>query len=126
MKFYRFVSGNLGIYEAVDLDCPRGHARRKGKPDGSWLPKVGDSFPGAISFWTVFGLRKYLDSGLSKWHASIVTKPVEILVAGEPTKVLYRDAFQVICKPNDIQVSETMPWDSFSKNTKALLREGDA
>jgi hypothetical protein len=49
MNFYRFLSGERGIYEAVDIDCPKDiDERRKNKPDGSWLPKVGQKYPGAI------------------------------------------------------------------------------
>ena len=39
-KYYRFVVGDKGIYEAVEHDCPKSDARRKNKPDGSWLPKI--------------------------------------------------------------------------------------
>jgi len=53
-RFYRFEvetnNSSVGIYEAVDRDCSRDDIRRQKKPDGSWLPKVGMDYPGAISF----------------------------------------------------------------------------
>lgn len=71
-KIYRFVCDDIGIYEAVDKNCSRDDKRRDGKPDGSWLPKVGEKYPGAISFWTEKGLKKYHRSGLRDWHYSVV------------------------------------------------------
>ena len=65
MQYYRFTCSGKGIYEVVDRDCPRTDPRRFDKPDGSWLPKVGPNFPGAISFWTEKGLEKYKQSPLS-------------------------------------------------------------
>lgn len=122
-KLFRFVSGNLGIYEAVDLDCPRNDDRRQRKPDGSWLPKVGASFPGAISFWTEYGLRHYFQSGLCEWHISMVSKPVEVLVAAKPKGILYQDAYQIICKTADAEVVTRMDWSTFSKEMKTLLNK---
>jgi hypothetical protein len=122
MKLFRFVSGNLGIYEAVDVDCPRSDERRQKKPDGSWLPKVGASFPGAISFWTEHGLRTYIQSGLCDWHRSIVTKPVKIIIASAPKRVHYQDAFQVICKPIEVDFEGRMDWVTFSQEMRKLLK----
>lgn len=104
MAYYRFISNNLGIYEAVENDCPQTDARRINKPDGSWLPRVGTKYPGAISYWTEFGLTKYCESGLIKWHNSVVNSPVEILIAKTPSSILYSDEYQIICKPSDIKV----------------------
>ena len=51
-EYYRFVIGEIGIYDKVEKDCPKNDLRRNNKPDGSWLPKVGIDYLGAISFWT--------------------------------------------------------------------------
>jgi hypothetical protein len=96
-RLYRFTSGGLGIYEAIEKDCPGNDPRRAAKPDGSWLPRVGTQFPGAISFWTELGLKKYRESGLLAWHASVVTSPIEVKVADIPADILYQDEFQIIC-----------------------------
>ena len=93
---FRFVSGGLGIYEAVERDCPRGDSRRECKPDGSWLPKVGKSYPEAVSYWTEKGLWKYIRSGLQHWHRIVVNSPVEIIEASLIGNAHYRDEFQVI------------------------------
>lgn len=99
MKLYRFQVGNVGIYEAVDRDCPREDERRKSKPDGSWLPKVGMKYPGAISFWKEFGLKKYNESGLRAWHESVITGKVQIIEKNRSEVViLHEDEFQVIGK----------------------------
>jgi len=58
--YCRFILNNKGIFEAVDIDCPRLDPRRNLKPDGSWLPKVGEKYKGAVSYWTPLGLQKYL------------------------------------------------------------------
>jgi hypothetical protein len=115
MKYFHFVVGQSGIYEAVEKDCPRADDRRREKPDGSWLPRVGESFHGAISFWTDIGLRKYHSSALCKWHLSVVTGPVEILIADSPKFFLYQDSFQIICRPGDIEIVQRMDCLSFLK-----------
>ena len=102
MQFYRFIAGGKGVYEAVEFDCPRADSRRVGKPDGAWLPRVGKSYPGAISFWTEFSLRRYIESGLQAWHESVVNAPVEVVRGSEPARVLYEDEYQIICMPEDI------------------------
>ncbi|MBT3604683.1 MAG: hypothetical protein HOE48_10570 [Candidatus Latescibacteria bacterium] len=63
---YRFVVNNTGIYEAVEQACPRNDPRRQNKPDGSWLPKVGQTYPNVISFWTSHGLQTYINSNLTE------------------------------------------------------------
>ena len=93
----RFEVGNIGIYAAVENDCPKDDSRREKKPDGSWLPRVGMKFPGAISFWTEVGLDKYTRSGLRSWHESVVTNEVEILeIDSDDVEILYQDELQVI------------------------------
>lgn len=106
---YRFVSGALGIYEAVERDCPRNDVRRHEKPDGSWLRRVGNKYLGAISFWTERGLLRYRDSGLLGWHCSVVIEPVKVLLAETPCRVFYGDEYQVICHPRDAPIIATVP-----------------
>lgn len=113
MSFYRFVSDNLGIYGAVERDCPRNDLRRTNKADGSWLPRVGERYPGAISFWKDHGLEKYLTSGLQEWHRSVLREPISVLVADELAKVIYEDDFQVICAPE--QQVRRVDWSDFPK-----------
>ena len=97
MKLYRFQVGDIGIYEAVDRDCPRDDKRRASKPDGSWLPKIGNNYPGAISFWKEFGRNKYEESGLKTWHKTVVLGEVQVIERSlEQIEVLYEDEFQVI------------------------------
>ena len=94
--YFRFESLERGINEAVNEDCTSSDPRRQFKPDGSWLPKVGTQFPGAISFWTQKGLEKYLESGLQEWHRYVVKNPLSISIASQFEKVLYEDEFQII------------------------------
>jgi 8-oxo-dGTP diphosphatase len=113
MNYFRFVSGNLGIYEAVEHDCPRTDLRRQNKPDGSWLPRVGGQFPGAISFWTNFGLEKYLMSGLQEWHRSVLNQPLSLHLASKIEQPIYKDQYQVICRPSDVDLT-FQSWEDFS------------
>lgn len=112
LVFYRFVANGVGIYEAVDKYCPRTDLRRNGKPDGSWLPRVGERYAGAISFWTEAGLARYLNSGLQEWHRSVIESPLEVLVTDEIGAPVYRDEFQVICEVGDLSVRK-VPWERF-------------
>jgi ADP-ribose pyrophosphatase YjhB (NUDIX family) len=112
MNLYRFESGKVGVYEAVERDCPRSDLRRSHKPDGSWLPRVGEKFPGAISFWTEYGLEKYLHSGLQEWHRSVLSEPLKVLTANFSGNPIYHDDFQIICRPEQIQ-SLTVSWENF-------------
>ncbi len=119
-KIYRFVCDGIGIYEAVDNHCPRDDRRREGKPDGSWLPKIGTEYPGAISFWTERGLDKYFSSGLQEWHRFVVREPLEVLVSDLPTNPLYQDKFQIICESN-IEAKK-ISWNDFAiENSKYPL-----
>lgn len=102
MSYYRYTSGGVGIYEAVDKLCPRDDVRRANKPDGSWLPKKGTEYPGAISFWTEYGKEKYKSSGLFDWHKSVVSD-IEVETVEEIDPILYEDEFQIICSPEAIQ-----------------------
>jgi hypothetical protein len=114
MPFYRFVSENTGIFEAVNRDCPAGHYLRNNKPDGSWLPKAGARFPGAISFWTDYGLKVYLESGLQDWHRRAVRRPVSVVTIDDPGKLLYQDQFQAIATPDrEIAYINRKTWDEF-------------
>lgn len=112
MSFYRFVSDDLGIYEAVDRDCPRTDGRRQIMPDDSWLNKVGEQFPGAASFWTEAGLKKYLESGIQEWHRSVLKQSPVILIADKIEAPLYQDAYQVIT--SFIPDVRRIPWPTFA------------
>jgi hypothetical protein len=103
LAFYRVTSAGRGIYEAVEADCGREDARRAGKPDGSWLPRLGEQFPGAVSFWTEAGFARYRESGLAAWHASVVAAPVEVLCLDRLPEALYRDDLQVIVPPDELE-----------------------
>lgn len=111
--FYRFLASGIGIYEAVDRECPRSDLRRTYKPDGAWLPRVGEKFPGAISFWTEAGLKKYLDSGLQEWHRSVITQPIAIAYAEEITRALYSDELQAIC--SEPKAVKKLSWEEFAR-----------
>jgi hypothetical protein len=101
-EYYRVVCENIGITEAVKRDCERGNPARLEKPDGSWLPRLGNRYPGAISLWTKDGMDKYYQSGLLEWQASVVKGQVYVVVIDRPGKVLYRDDYQIICDPLSI------------------------
>lgn len=103
-QVYRYMSNGLGVYTAVEANCPRNDARRNNKPDGSWLPRMGKSYPGAISYWTERGLAKYIRSGLQNWHSSVINDPVEVHIADRPNSVLYADEYQVIAMPDAFTV----------------------
>lgn len=105
-KFYRVVVGDVGIYEAVDRDCSQGDPRRASKPDGSWLPKMGKNYPGAISYWSEYGFQKYKESGLMGWHASVVHGTVEVIEISRPADVLYEDEFQIIVDLKVLKLAE--------------------
>lgn len=99
MAYYRVTVDGIGIYAAVDRDCPRGSDCREDKPDGGWLPKEGPKYPGAISYWTEFGWEKYNDSGLFSWHKSVVKGNVNIETQEEkPDDILHEDEYQIIVK----------------------------
>ena len=112
---FRYVSADKGIYEVVDLFCPKGDARRDQKPDGSWLTKAGPKFPGAISFWTPHGLQKYILSGLQQWHLNVVDQPVLVIIAHLKREPLYRDDLQIITHVIDFEVLETLAVADFLK-----------
>ncbi len=99
MSWYRVTASGVGIYEAVDHDCPRDDVRRQNKPDGSWLPKIGAKYSGAISYWTEFGWKIYNESGLFGWHVSVVAGEVRVQQLDEkPRDTLYEDEYQLIVK----------------------------
>lgn len=111
--YYRVTSGELGIYAAVDQDCPRDDRRREQKPDGSWLIKAGLKYPGAISLWTDKGMKKYINSGLLEWHLSVVEKPVFVHIANKPHQFVYQDELQIICDPALVEFSTKLPLTKF-------------
>lgn len=98
----RYPEETVGIYEAVFRDCPKEDPRRGNKPDGSWLARVGEAYPGGVSYWTEEGWRVYQESGLFAWHTSVVRGEVVVLeLAHEPEDVVYRDEYQVIAQQKD-------------------------
>jgi len=114
-EYYRFIVGKKGIYEKVELDCLKTDLRKKTKPDGSWLTKIGKDYPGAISFWTKEGMMKYVKSGLSNWHASVVEGEVEVIIIKEPNNILYRDKYQIIILPTEVNIKEKLKLNEFLK-----------
>ncbi len=103
MALVRFIVKNkgkcLGLYQAVDEFCPRDDPRRNHKPDGSWLPRRGQDFPGAISFWKKQGWKKYLESGLFDWHISVIQGELWVYVLPDIDTPFYEDQYQLICSP---------------------------
>jgi GrpB-like predicted nucleotidyltransferase (UPF0157 family) len=98
-SWYRVTVDGVGIYEAVDRDCPRDSDCRKNKPDGGWLPKEGPKYPSAISYWSEYGWKKYQESGLFDWHKSVVKGTVEVeKCEDKPESILYEDEYQIIVK----------------------------
>ncbi len=120
MEYYRFIVNGRGIYEAVDQDCPKDNPRRLNKPDGSWLPKEGLRYPGAISFWTDYGLKKYFDSGLLNWHASVVAGNLEVIIIKRPQEILYEDEYQIIFGPKFLVVKDQSSLDNFLQKKKMV------
>ncbi len=123
-RLYRVVAGETGIFAAVDRDCPKDDPLREDKPDGSWLPKVGEQFTDCISFWSEFGLWRYIDSGLFEWHRSVVKDSVSILIADErPQSPAYEDEFQVIADGWSVEIDEFVPYQEFidDKNYASLF-----
>jgi 8-oxo-dGTP pyrophosphatase MutT (NUDIX family) len=115
-KYYRFQSGGIGIYEAVEKDCSRSDVRREVKPDGSWLPRVGEKYPGQISYWTQLGLEKYIGSRLQDWHRAVVNKPVTVQVCELKKGPTYSDEFQVISEKDDFLEIENLSINDFFLN----------
>jgi hypothetical protein len=107
MSFYRFESDNVGIYEAVNRDCPVDDPKRINKPDGSWLSRVGPQFPGCISFWNEAGLKKYISSGLFYWHSIAVRAPITIRKNETLTSVTYEDEYQAIADKETLNTART-------------------
>lgn len=113
-RFYRVVSGETGIYEAVGQACPPCNPRRADKPDGAWLPKIGVHFVGAVSLWTDTGMNRYVNSGLLHWHASVVRHPPTVLQVVISGRVLYSDMYQVLCDPDAVQIVSEFNWNDFT------------
>lgn len=108
-RMFRFECDDLGIYAAVDRDCPRDDARREGKPDGSWLAKIGEDYPGAVSFWTELGYNKYTQSGLKNWHHSVIKGKCRLIIANTPEEILYQDEDQLIVDPDKVEFVRVIP-----------------
>lgn len=118
-RLFRVLVGEHGIYEAVEQYCPQEDSRRKEKPDGSWLPKVGEQFPSSLSFWTEYGLWRYIESGLFDWHRSVVDEQVSVLIAEErPERPEYEDSFQLIADEFLIEVDEFLEFSLFEQDSR--------
>lgn len=113
MYLYRFLAGSSGIYEAVERDCPKTDPRRSVKPDGAWLPKVGERFPGAVSFWKEAGLEKYVQSRLQDWHRAVIRGDTEVWVSQLEGPALYEDEFQVIARAASFAPGERLSANEF-------------
>ena len=100
------------MYAAVERYCPGSDVRRKDKPDGSWLPKVGKDYPGAVSFWTERGLERYIGSGLLGWHAAVVRGAIEVCVV-DSLRAFYRDPYQAICPLAVVATARRQSLESF-------------
>lgn len=107
MNLYRFTLNSKGIYAELDAQVQKDSPLRNHKPDGSWLPKVGTDYPGAISFFTTRGLQKYNQTGLKNWHYSAAEGKAKMHIAEAPLKSLYQDEFQVIAMPEDFNIKHT-------------------
>lgn len=117
-NYYRIIVGNKGIYEAVDNDCPKNDPKRKQKPDGSWLPKIGQKYIGAISFWKEEGLKKYIESKLLQWHLSVVKGEARIITIERPKRILYEDNYQVVCGNSEIMIRNDEKVRTFLRKLK--------
>jgi len=115
-QYHRFtvkVGGRyIGMYEAASVLCPKGRECRKNKPSGSWLPKAGKTFPGAISLFTARGMKRYTSSRLRGWHASLLPRGFrvyeQVVVIRGAAKPLYEDQYQIIVKPNRLHVIRSL------------------
>ncbi|MEM7132488.1 MAG: hypothetical protein AAF702_39665 [Chloroflexota bacterium] len=113
MTVYRFEHNDVGIYEAVEIHCPRDDARRVNKPDGSWLPKVGPKYPSAISLWTEAGLRIYQRSGLLGWHLSVLPSEALVQLCTVQGDSLYEDEFQILAEANAIRIVDIVAAENY-------------
>lgn len=120
-RFYRLVSGDLGIFEAVSLDCPEDDPRRKKKPSGTWLEKTNADFGNAISFWTEGGLRRYAKSRLLEWHASIAAEKITVIIIKRPSKVVYEDKFQIVVDPEFIGKPKIQALGTFLSEKEIII-----
>ncbi len=121
MEYYRFIVNGVGIYEMIHREVEMNDPRRLNKPDGSWLPKKGLKYPGAISFWTDYGLKKYFDSELLKWHISVVSGNLEVVVIERPKEILYEDEYQIIFDPKFLKVKNQLQLDKFLYEKKMVV-----
>ena len=121
MEYYRFITNGVGIYEAISNEIEMSDPRRLNKPDGSWLPKEGPKYPGAISFWKDFGLKKYFDSGLLNWHKSVIKGGVDVIIIDRPEKILYEDEYQIIFDRSFLRVKDQLNLDRFLEKMKTVV-----
>ncbi len=122
MEYYRFITDGVGIYEAIQNEVAINDPRRLNKPDGSWLPKKGLDYPGAISFWTDYGLKKYSDSGLLNWHESVIKGNIKVAIVDRPAEILYEDEYQIIFDRKFLKLKEQLSVDKFLEKMKMMAR----
>ncbi len=121
MEYYRFITSSVGIYEAIQSGVAMNDSRRLNKPDGSWLPKKGLDYPGAISFWTDYGLKKYSGSGLLNWHKSVIKGNIEVVIIDRPAEILYEDEYQIIFDRKFLKVKDQLNLDRFLEKMKMVV-----
>lgn len=121
MEYYRFITNGVGIYEAISNEVEMNDQRRLNKPDGSWLPKKGLNYPGVISFWNDFGLKKYFNSGLLNWHKSVIKGNIEVIVIDRPAEILYEDEYQIIFDRKFLKVKDQLNIDNFLEKMKMVV-----
>lgn len=119
--YYRMVVGTFDIFEAVEVDCPRGDPRRFSKPDSSWIPNAIKKFPEGIAWWTEFGLRRYISTGLLAWQASVVDGPVEVVLIEKPENGMYEDEYMLVCDSTVGTTIQTLELSVFLKDHQSPL-----
>jgi len=117
-QFFRFVVGTIDIFQAVEQDCPRGDPRRFSKPDSSWIPQAIKKFPEKIVWWSEFGLRRYISTGLLAWQASVVDGPVEVMILEKPERVSYENEYVMICDSSIASTAQILSLDEFNQQQK--------
>ena len=96
--FYRVTSNGVGIYQRVDELCPKDSPLRHSKPDGGWLPRAGEKYSDTSSWFTEYGYKKYVESGLAEWHKEVVGGVVEVTETQQLQEAIYQDEYQVLVK----------------------------
>lgn len=118
-RLFRVIVGEHGLYEAATEACPESDDRYGSKPDESWLPQFGEQFATSITFWTEFGLWRYINSGLFDWHKSLVSESISILIAEtRPDSPEYENEFQVVADEFVFEVDEFLMAEEFAQDDR--------